>query len=234
MKTTTWLRAGLWMAAVAAMAPLDVPAQESDEPQGRIGCFSLTPMPRCKTSWIVEMQGSVPMVQSQRTVSYGSGQTFQQEAFPEEEISWNLGHMVHLDPQWAVGGLFTVGSGGGDALTGVRLRVRRWVLPDLSVEAEGGLLRSNANGTRYPDVTGPTAGLRLNIRNHGSFFLQWDGLDLPPQTQDWGPDAFYRDPGGWQNGFRVGASLNSVAALAGSGVLTLAYAFLWAAYSDYD
>lgn len=235
MKTRTLFGAGAWLMATLAGGPEPAAAQDQeDDIAPRIGCLSGRPLPQCKTSWIIELQGSVPMVQSHRTVNYGGGQTFQQQAFPDEEISWGIGHLVHLNPDWAVGGLFTVGSGGGDPLTGVRLRVRRWILPDLSLEAEGGLLRSNADGSRYPDVTGPTAGLRLNIRNHGSFYLQWDALDLPPLTQDWGNGSLYQDPGGWQSGIRVGASLNSLPALVGSGVLTLAYAVLWGLYSGSD
>jgi hypothetical protein len=152
------------------------------------------------------------------------------EAFTET-LEWNLGHMVNVSPGWALGGLFTIGTGNDDALTGIKLRARRWMSRDVSVELEGGILRTNANNAVYPGVTGSTADLRLNIRDQGSFFVRWDGVRLPSVEPILVPGEFgYADPGGFQHGISVGASAGSIPALIGTGALGLAYTILFGLY----
>lgn len=222
------LGATLALASAAAASPVNAqqtPRPDATEARPKVGCLRGQPLPACKSFWIVEMQGTTALLQTSRVVSYGGGYETATDAF-EERLEWNLGHMVNLTPTFALGGTFTVGNGNTDALTGVRLRARRWMSRDISVEGEGGLLRTTAGGATYPGVTGVTAGLRLNIRDQGSFFVRWDGVSLPEvrQTDSW----IFHDPGGFHHGLSVGASAGSVPALIGTGALGLAYTVLLA------
>jgi len=191
----------------------------------QVGCLRGRPLPECKTFWIVEMQGSMPLVQTQRTIVLG-GNIEQGSNTIEEVLEWNVGHMVNVTPTFAVGGLFTLGTGNTDVLTGMRLRARRWLSENLSLELEGGLLRTDAGSSRYPGVYGGTVDVRLNIRDQGSFYVRWDGVDLEEQSFDW-----MFDPGGFHHGLSVGASAGSVPALIGTGALGLAWTVLFALYS---
>ena len=228
METTTVNRAlvtALCGAALGWAPALGAQETSSPEPTLEIGCFAGHPLPRCRSFWIVEVQGAVPMAQSVRHVDWVGGRSYPQESFGGE-LAWNLGHMVNVSPRWAVGGVFTLGTGNDDPLTGLRLRTRRWLLDEVSLELEGGLLRSNAKGYRYPGTTGITADLRLNIRDQGSLFIRWDGLDLPSEASpgDWG----HNDPGGWQHGLYLGASLGSKPAVFTTGALAAGYVILLA------
>jgi hypothetical protein len=200
--------------------------------QDQVGCFRGRPQPACKTFWIVELQGLIPMAQTTRTVQTGGGYTYEARAF-EEVVEWNIGHMVNVGDRYAVGGVLTVGSGGADPLTGVRLRGRRWLTEDLSLEIEGGLLRTDAGGFRWAGVNGWTADVRLNIRDQGSFFLRYDGVNVPEQTYPWS-DAGYSDPGGLHHGLSLGATAGSVPALVGTGAMGLLYAVMLAIYIGND
>ncbi len=199
-------------------------AAPSATAQEQVGCLRGRPLPACKTFWIVEMQGSVPLAQTRRTVVYGGDIQQGADAF-EEVLEWNVGHMVNLTPTFAVGGEFTLGTGHTDVLTGMRLRARRWLSEDVSVELEGGLLRTDAGASRYPGVYGGTMDVRLNIRDQGSFYVRWDGVDLDEQAYDW-----MFDPGGFHHGLSVGASAGSVPALIGTSALGLAWTILFAIY----
>lgn len=201
------------------------PIATAAQPQPKVGCLRGRPLPACKSFWILEMQGTTALVQTTRLVSHGDGYETATDAF-DERLEWNLGHMVNVSPTFALGGVLTVGNGNTDALTGVRLRARRWMSRDVSVEAEGGLLRTTAGGATYPGVNGTTLGLRLNIRDQGSFFVRWDGVSIPEERRN--DHWVFHDPGGFQHGLSVGASAGSVPALIGTGALGLAYTILLA------
>lgn len=206
------------------LADAPVAAQTNDETEPKVGCLRGRPRPACKSFWIVEMQASTPLAQTQRTVMYAGGMTRSVETF-EHVLEWNLGHMVNLGPTFALGGVVTAGTGANDPLTGLKVRVRRWLSPDVSVEAEGGMVRTNGSHRFYPSATGGTADLRLNIRDQGSFYVRWDGVRLPQEDYllDGGSDA-----GGFEQAFSVGVGLGSVPALAGTGAMGLGLVVLWA------
>jgi len=186
-------------------------------------CFRGQPLPACRSFWIVEMQAYTPLAQSTRQVSYTGAPLTPLESF-EEQLEWNLGHMANITPRLAVGGLFTLGTGAGSgAFAGLKGRVRRWLNGDVSLELEGGWLRT---GAQYPTASGVTADVRLNIRDHGSFFVRWDGIDLPSQSFDYGGGYGYVDGGGFQQALSVGASAGSVPALVGTGALAVGYVIL--------
>jgi hypothetical protein len=175
------------------------------------------------------MQGSTPLAQTERWVRWINGQTVPQQTF-DHVLEWNLGHMVNLGPSFALGGIVTAGTGSDGPFTGLKLRARRWLTPDVSVELEGGMMRTNAMDTRFPSESGATADVRLNIRDQGSFYVRWDGIDLAEESVFLdGAD----DPGGFQQAFSVGVSAGSVPALVGTGALGLTYAVLIALYVGY-
>ena len=198
--------------ALMVMAVLPASAQGSKDVDARpeIGCFRGRPHPACKSFWIVEMQGSSPVAQTSRTVRFdsdpersGSPQFFEDQLTTfDSVIEWNLGHMANLGDKYALGGVVTVGSGNGDALSGLKVRLRRWLSSDFSVEAEAGALWSDAGGMRRSDAIGGTAALRFNIRDQGAIYLRWDVLPLLEESQPWG----YYDPGGTQHALSVGLS----------------------------
>lgn len=228
MTTTMKLAMGILVTAGLALA-----APGATSAQEQIGCFRGKPLPDCKTFWIVEMQGVVPIVQSTRTVSSGSGPDnyiVQVEAF-DNAVEWNVGHMVNLGAGYAVGGVLTVGTGGYDPLTGLRVRGRKWLGPDLSLELETGLLSSDVTYTTNHSFNGWTSDLRLNIRDQGSFFVRYDRVSAPAQSY---PYNDYFDPGGVHHGFSFGASAGSVPALVGTGALGILYAVLIGLYLTYD
>ena len=194
--------------------------------QEQIGCLRGQPLPSCKSFWVMEMQGFVPLGQSTRTITYDGEPyySFQAEAF-DNQLEWNVGHMLNLGARHAVGAVFTVGTGGPDPLTGIKLRGRRWLGRDLSLEVETGLLRSDAGGTWWAGANGWTTDVRFNIRDQGSFFLRYDRLSLPEESV---PDYNgYFDPGGVYDGVSVGASAGSIPALVGTGALGLALVILF-------
>lgn len=218
--------------AVALAAGLAVPqGMRAQDPGGgpSIGCFRGRPFPACRSFWLIEMQGSTPLAQTSRTVQWGwNAPQVRQDAI-RETLEWNLGHMVNVTPTFALGALFTIGTGNDDVLTGMKLRARRWISKDVSLELEGGILRTNANNAVFPGISGSTADLRLNIRDQGSFFVRWDGVRLPSVEPILVPGDFgYSDPGGFQHGISVGVSAGSLPALVGSGALGLAYTILLA------
>ena len=195
-----------------------------------IGCFRGHPLPRCKSFWIFEMQGSLPLAETSRIVDSGYG--------PPEEIGsfdpvfeWNLGHMMNTSDEWAFGGVITVGSGNSNPLTGLKARARRWMNPDVSVEAETGAMWSNASGFHYPGLLGTTAAIRLNIRDQGQFYLRWDLLPVPEERINLSGSREYYDAGGIQHGVSVGVSVGSVPSLIGTGALGLGFVVLLAIFA---
>jgi len=232
---TTWTRRGVAMVGgllttgTIGLAHARVAAQTNDGGEPKVGCFRGRPLPACRSFWIVEMQGSTPLAQTRRDLTrVAGGAPYPTQSF-EHVLEWNLGHMVNIGPSFALGGVITAGSGSDDPLTGVKLRARRWLSPDASVELEGGLMRTNAGHVLYPAVTGGTADVRLNIRDQGSFYVRWDGVALPRRDYILNGSS---DPGGFQQAFSVGVGLGSVPALLGTGALGLAYVVLIALVAD--
>ncbi len=221
--------------------PIRAQAQGDSEGRQQIGCFRGRPLPACKSFWIFEMQGSAPLAQTSRTIrfysdpdrtGFGRLSEYPRTAF-ESVLEWNLGHMVNMGSTYAIGGVVTGGTGNGDPLTGLKLRVRRWLHSDLSLEAEGGLLWNDANGGGPSSTVGGTAALRLNIRDQGTFYLRWDMLPIAARS-----GSFY-DPGdrsrgslldssGTQHALSIGVGTGSVPALITTGAAGVALAVVFA------
>ena len=203
--------------ALHAVLVSAIPAQERDlaGAEGQVGCFRGRPLPECKSIWIVEMQAATPLAQTSRTIQYPDASEDDQVAF-KSVLQWNLGHMVNVGNDWGIGGVVTLGTNTEHWLSGLKARIRRWVNPHLSVEAEGGALLSSG----HSGGKGGTAALRFNIRDQGSVYLRWDMLRLPEII---GGSGTY-DPGGTQHGLSFGVGLGSLPALVGTGALGIAAA----------
>lgn len=217
-----WIVSGF---VAAGMGASPVQAQEPDPgSRHQIGCLRGEPLPACRSFWLVEMQAHTPMAQTTRPVSHGDGRTPVPMAAFESVLEWNVGHMVNLSPSWAVGGALSAGTGQLDPVIGLKVRARRWMSEDWSVELQSGLLRTSHAS---PTASGVTADLRVNIRDQGAFYVRWDALDLPPRES---LHSGYLDPGGVQQALSVGAAAGSVPALVGTGALGLGYLVLWGLY----
>lgn len=215
--------------AVTLMAALTVAAAGTAVAQERVGCFRGKPQPECRTFWIVEMQAFAPVAQTMRTVTSGPTDfpyPNESQAF-ENQAEWNVGHMVNLGDVYAVGGVFTVGPGKSDAWRGIKVRGRRWLSGNLSMEVEAGLLRDNTGDLGWGGMSGWTSALRFNVRDQGSLFVRYDGASVPERSHP--ETSAYFDPGGVQHGLFVGASAGSWPALVGTALANVALIVLYAA-----
>ena len=205
-------RALVGAVAIIALAARPVSAQAPTGPTGSndraqelqsldMTCWQGAPLPACGGFFVFEMQGVMPLVQSQTRVY--DFRTF------ESYFEWNLGYMGNVGTLWAVGATVSIGAGAGDALTGLRARARRWLGPQRSLELEGGMFRSFQHG----DLTGVTAGVRFNLGDRGSLFVRWDGIDVPAFSS--------ARPAGFKQALHVGVGTGSTWALATTGALGL-------------
>ena len=213
------------LALAVVVAPGSVSGQDPDPAPAaaKVGCFRGRPLPDCKSFWIFEMQGSVPLLQTERFLYIDGNAPIGNDVF-DSQLEWNVGHMVNLGETFSLGGVITVGTGNTDPLTGIRARIRRWFSTDVSLEVEAGILRSNATDTQFPGVNGGTADIRLNIRDHGAFFVRWDVLPLPEEVYP--AYSSYYQPARTYYGTSVGVALGSVPAVAGTGALGVVFAVL--------
>lgn len=214
--------------APTVLLPTPARAQsEASDDEPSIGCFRGNPLPRCKSFWIFEMQGSLPIAETSRLVDTGYNGPEETGTF-DPVFEWNLGHMMNTSDEWAFGGVMTVGTGNSNPLTGLKARARRWMNPQVSVEAETGAMWSDASGFHFNSLLGGTAAVRLNIRDQGQFYLRWDVLSIPEERIDRSGTREYYDPGGVQHGVSVGASVGSVPSLVGTGALGVAFVVILA------
>jgi len=222
-----WMEVGIMLLATGLGQPGPVMAQDGSS--ARIGCFRGRPLPACKSFWILEVQSTLPVLQTRHEFWFTGTDTVEQEAF-STQVEWNVGHMVNLNPSWAAGGEMTVGTGNDSPLTALRGRARRWLNADVSIEAEAGVRWSTGDHSVTNSVAGPTLGLRLNIRDQGAFFLRWDVLPLPATNRADG----YHDSGGTQHGLSVGAAAGSMPAVVATGAVGLGWLMLAALFAGFD
>ena len=216
---------GLASAAIVELGvPKPIAAQDRapDEASLTMTCWRGAPRPACGGFFLVEAQGVFPLLSTTRLQGSPGGPSFRVESF-ESRLEWNLGYMLNVSQDWAVGGALSLGTGSYDALTGVRARARRWLSPQLSVELQGGVVLTHAHNSG-PDVRkGLTADARLNIGDRGSFFLRWDGVQVPQERTASGE---IWDSGGFQQALHVGVGTGSTWTAIGTGALALWYTFL--------
>ena len=120
--TTRWLILGV--ASIALGAPLE--AQVNQTESAGIACFRIRPAPFCRSYWIVEVQGVFPVASSMQTqFSGGQGAPgIEVDVFADNNLEFNLGHMINASSKVSVGGAVVLGSGSGGVPDGARARVR--------------------------------------------------------------------------------------------------------------
>ena len=202
---------------VSAQGPPPEPTGSKSQAQERqrldMACWRGAPRPTCGGFFVVEMQGVMPLFQSHWGQVDSSRQTF------ESQVEWNLGYMENVSTHWAVGATLSMGPGAHGVLTGLRARARRWLGPQRSLELEGGTFRTQAHH-QSGDVAGFTAGVRFNLGDRGSFFVRWDGVDVPGILC---PPNGARHPGGFQQAIHVGVGTGSTWAVGTTVALGLGY-----------
>lgn len=208
-------------AAIDLAGPAAALAQDARPSTPKMTCWRGEPRPACGGFFLVEAQGVFPVRASQRPVGFPGGPVRPTDAF-ESRLEWNLGYMANVSRDWALGGAVSLGTGAYDALTGLRVRVRRWLGPQLSFELQGGAFFTHARNAG-PTRVGITTDARLNVGDHGSFFLRWDGVDLPVQRT---PTGEVWDGGGFQQALQVGVGTGSTWTLVGTGLLAAWFAIV--------
>lgn len=199
---------------VGAAPGVGQPTAETPTEEPSMTCWRGEPLPACLGFFIVEAQASLPLWSETRPIMLADGRTVRAESF-DSQLDWNLGYMVNVSPDWAVGGVVTLGTGSSDPLTGLRVRARRWLRSELSVEVEAGGFLTNQIGCHASDpLWGATADTRLNIGDRGSFFVRWDGLDSPGCRGRFGEV----EPGGFEQVVYTGVGAGSTWAVVTTGI----------------
>lgn len=209
-------------------APAPVAGQEQPDEGPPHACWRGQPLPACAGFFLVEAQVSLPVYSGSREVAFSRGSTFDRATF-ETRMDWNLGYMVNVAPEWAVGGMLTLGLHAPDPLTGISARVRRWLRDDVSVEVGAGALRTHGHSALREELWGGTADARINLADRGSFFVRWDGVGVPASDNT----SVGAEPESFQQAFYVGVAAGSTWAVVGSAI---AWTFigLWLATADFQ
>ena len=208
--TTRWLILGV--ASIALGAPLE--AQVNQTESAGIACFRIRPAPFCRSYWIVEVQGVFPVASSMQTqFSGGQGAPgIEVDVSADNNLEFNLGHMINASSKVSVGGAVVLGSGSGGVPDGARARVRWWATPGASFELEAGVVRTNLGRGLSPPLVGPSLGARLNLRDAGAVLIRYDRVKVPSDDQWSGGSAW---------GLSLGASASSGRAVVISGLIGL-------------
>lgn len=178
-----------------------------------MGCFRVSPAPQCSTYWLIEVQGVVPVGSSRQTDAFRGDVA----VFDDNNLEFNLGHMWNVRPDLSAGGAIALGSGSGGIPDGARARLRWWTWPSLSLELEGGIVRTNLGSWIGTPVSGPSVGIRANFRDVGALLLRYDRIEVPADD-NWA--------GGPASGVSFGASASGGGAIAVSALIGLAIALL--------
>lgn len=200
--------------ASATQPPATTPPDSATPPA--VGCLQGAPLPTCASFWLIEMQASTTLVEPSWTESNPFGGTAQATA-DRDLVEWTVGHMWNASSAWSVGATISAGNNARGNVTGLRLRVRRWLSPALSASFETGLARSTAQPRAFDTGIGPSVGLRLDSRDYVSAFVRYDRVEVVRPDRD---DPRFSTPSPHQY-LRVGVGLGGKAALVGSGVVAL-------------
>ena len=159
------------LAAVAFADPLS--AQESGS--SRAACFRISAAPECRGYWIVETQFVTPLTSSEQIYPFRGSVP----VFDDNNVEFNLGYMINATPTLSLGGAVALGSGSGGVPDGARARLRWWARDGLSLEAEGGIVRTNLGSWVGTPLVGPSVGVRANFNDFGALLLRYDRVEVP-------------------------------------------------------
>lgn len=188
-------------------------AQSPSGPAGRAACFRIRPAPACRSYWLVEVQGVVPVASSTQSDAFRGNVS----VFDDNNLEFNLGHMFNVTSGLSLGGAVTLGSGSGGVPDGARARVRWWTARAVSLELEAGVVRTNLGSWVGSPLVGPSLGVRANLFDVGAVLLRYDRVDVPSEG---------RWAGGPASGVSMGASASSGSALVVSAIIGLGLAIL--------
>lgn len=176
-------------------------------------CWRGQPLPACASFALFELEGALA-VASTTEVHESSTLTTEYPVF-ENELKWHLGAMRNLSEEWALGATVSLGTGSPSPLTGIRVRARRWLEPNVSLELEAGAVNTGINDRFGSGLGwGPTFGARLNLGDYVSVFTRWEGAYARA-----GSTTYFSRKAGFHQGLYVGVSAGSTVAVAGSAVL---------------
>ncbi len=205
----------------ALLLALAVPRAWAQEVAPRAFCFNGASLSACRTFLVVEMQGVLPLVQTTREVAWFEGYAHEERAFTDN-LQWELGLMHNVGDGWAVGGAARLGPGSTGALTGLTLRARRWLSPDVGLDLAAGVSFRAINS---PGRSGRSAGLladaRLNFNDDAYAGLRFEQFSLDPYA-----DSYTFDPGGPQRAVSLLLGVGSEWAVGGSAAVGAALLLL--------
>jgi hypothetical protein len=165
-------------------------------------CFRGRPTPRCKSFLITEFG-----------VGYRIGGEYH---FPEQTwASADIGWMYNLNEKHAVGVTTYIpwDLNVGGLRYGLKLRGRRWLTQDFSLDASGGALLGGGEPEKYPSFTGHFG---LNYRDYVGPYL---GIDVLRTAE--GSDTH------WHGGVRFGAAAGTSIIAGTAALLTLLLLGYW-------
>lgn len=225
VRAAGWMIAGGMAAIFSLVAPLGAQGvPDTTDAEASIGCWQGQPLPECRSFWLFEVQGNLLLSGSDRTVVQPDARIRSRESF-ESSLEWNLGHMVNVSDRVALGGMVSLGTGSSDVFTGLKGRARWWLHQDYSVELGAGGMKTDLTGSfAGDDLWGVTTDFRINIQDRGSFFLRWEGVDVPTSTRLGVPDP--DGPSDFGNAIYAGVGLGSDWAAIGTAAGGLGYLVL--------
>lgn len=204
--------------AVLATARVGAPTRQTST-HANYTCWRGAPPPACHGFFLVEAQGVFPLVSSTRPAP-APGTAYGRVSYFESRLEWNLGYMFNVAEEWALGGTVSLGSGSYDALTGLRLRARRWLGPQLSVELGAGSILTHGNNLAGGVTHGISVDARFNVADRGSLFVRWDAIGVPENPFSFDPSG-YADEGGARHALLVGVGAGSTYAVVGTALMGL-------------
>ena len=211
-------RAARWLVVGVALVSTPLGAQQGQDEADRLACFRIRPLPACRGYWLVEVQGVVPIASTKQTdVFRGSV-----DVFDDNNLEFNLGYMLNVSRSLSGGGAIVLGSGSGGIPDGARARLRWWTREKLSLELEGGILRTNLGSWVGSPLVGPSIGVRANLYDIGALLVRYDRVEVPAD-EPWA--------GGAASGLSLGASASSGGALVVSTLIGLGLVLMMFALS---
>lgn len=123
-------------------------AKTRDDSTAKRSCFRGRPLAQCRTFWITEFGYSHRFDQQSDPDSSGSSNYY---------FTWELGRMVNLNTQTALGGTLFVGADEHGWRIGIKPRYRRWLNQTISFDLSTGILIAGGNSeleAKFPGFTG--------------------------------------------------------------------------------
>jgi len=173
---------GLGVAAFLAGILAPTPGQAQNCWQGS---------PDCESFWITEAGYTPRLSAPPRPLK---------ESF---YLHWELGYMRNLDNrQWALGGAGFLGLDDDGSRFALKVRLRRWLGQDVSVDLAPGILFAGSDSHFESNVPGFTGHLAINHREWLQVVAMLEVIDLEPKQAF--PDLEPNTDVSWYGGVKLG------------------------------